>query len=454
MPSSVKGKPDSKSAAGRGGARRRKRSVVEHVRPAERGGGQESVAKRLDAQDPLKAYRSRFHIPKGKNGRPVVYLSGNSLGLQPKSVSRAVLQELKDWEKLGALAHFEGKTPWYSYHEVFREPAARLVGALPGEVVMMNGLTVNLHLMLVSFYRPGGDRFKVLMEDQAFPSDLYAVESHIRNHGLDPAEALVVAKPRPGENSVRTEDLLELIEKEGGRLALVFLSGVHYLTGQLFDMERIAAAAKKARAMVGFDLAHAAGNVPLRLHDWHVDFAVWCSYKYLNGGPGAVGGCFVHEIHSQKESLARFAGWWGNDPRNRFKMLPDFAPQAGAEGWQVSNPPILAMAPLRASLEIFGEAGMAALRTKSEKLTRYLLELLDGFSGAGIVMLTPTDPRARGCQVSLGLGSRGKEVHRKLEAQGIVCDFREPDVLRAAPVPLYNSFQDVWAYAQALKTAR
>lgn len=412
-------------------------------------------ADQLDAEDPLRGYRDRFHIPRQRGGvgdtPPVHYFCGNSLGLQPKGVRPLVEQELEDWRDLAVDAHFEGRSPWYPYHEQFEEAGARLVGARPGEVVMMNSLTVNLHLMMVSFYRPEGDRTKILVEDCAFPSDTYAVKSQLRFHGYDPDEHLIVARPREGETSLRMDDVEALIRREGSRIALVMMGGVNYFTGQLFDLERIARVARQEGCAVGFDLAHAAGNAVLALHDWDVDFAVWCNYKYLNSGPGAIAGCFVHERHGGQRDLPRFEGWWGNDPAQRFQMhlLERFEPHRVAEAWQLSNPPILAMTPLRASLALFDEVGMAKLREKSLRLTGYLESLLDHFDG-DYEVLTPRDPEARGCQLSIRLGSRAKETFDALHATGCVCDFRKPDVIRAAPVPLYNSFRDVWTLARVL----
>jgi kynureninase len=360
-------------------------------------------------------------------------------------------QELDAWARQGVDAHFRDRLPWYSYHELFRDSGARLVGALPGEVVMMNSLTVNLHLMMVSFYRPTARRRKVLVDEPTFPSDLYAVQSQIRYHGLDPADALLMLKPRPGEHLIRDEDIDAILEEQGEEIALVLLSGVNFFTGQAFDMARITAAAKRRGCVVGFDLAHAAGNVLLRLHDWQVDFAVWCNYKYLNSGPGAVGGCFVHEAHGRDLDLPRLAGWWGNDPATRFRMHlePDFVPRVGADGWQISNPPILAMVPLRASLALFDEAGMPALRARSECLTGYLQYLLDQMPAGRFEVITPRDPARRGCQLSILAHDRPRQLQRALEGE-VVCDFREPNVIRVAPVPLYNTFQEVWQFAQVL----
>ncbi|MCH7886046.1 MAG: kynureninase, partial [Planctomycetes bacterium] len=327
----------------------------------------EDFARQCDAEDPLRGYRDRFCIPRRADGSEVIYLAGNSLGLEPKGVRAAIEQELADWADMGVDAHFNGKTPWYSYHQVFRESGARLVGALPGEVVMMNSLTVNLHLMMVTFYQPTPQRYKVLMDSPAFPSDTYAVKTHLRHRGYDAADALILAQPRGDEHTIREDDLVALLDQGGREIALVLLGGVNFFTGQVFDMARIAAAAQRRGCMVGLDLAHAAGNLPLHLHDWNIDFAVWCNYKYLNSGPGAVGGCFIHERHARNIDLTRFGGWWGNDPDTRFLMhlQPDFVPRGDADGWQISNPPILAMAPMKVSIDLFEEVGMTALRSKS-----------------------------------------------------------------------------------------
>lgn len=412
----------------------------------------EERARALDAADPLSSLRERFHLPRGKDGSPAAYFCGHSLGLQPVGARQAVLQELDDWSELGVDAHFKGSTPWYSYHELLREPLARLVGARPSEVVAMNSLTVNLHLMLVSFYRPAAARHCVLMEDGAFPSDRYAVQSHLRYRGYDPQSALIVARPANGEATLRTEEIEALLERRGQEIALVLLSAVNFYTGQLFDVERVSAAARRHGCAVGWDLAHAAGNTILRLHDWQVDFAVWCSYKYLNGGPGAVGGCFVHERHAQRPELPRLAGWWGNDPRTRFLMQlePEFVPVSGADGWQISNPPILSAAPLRSALALFDATGMDALREKSRDLTAYLESWIADVADRRVAVLTPSDPRQRGCQLSLQVRDGGRQLHQALEHRGVTVDFREPDVLRVAPVPLYNTFHEVWRFGQAL----
>jgi kynureninase len=404
----------------------------------------ESFARHLDETDPLRHYRDQFHIPRRRDGRPAIYFCGHSLGLQPRAARALVERELDAWARLGVDAHFEGESPWYSYHENFRDTGARLVGALPGEVVFMNSLTVNLHLMMMTFYRPTPQRYRILADAPVFPSDLYALQSQLRHHGFDPAEGLQL---------VRAEDVEEILDHHGAEIALVLLSGVNFLTGQYFDLPRLASAARRRGCVMGLDLAHAAGNVVLRLHEWDIDFAVWCSYKYLNAGPGAVAGCFVHDRHGRDVSLPRLAGWWGNDPATRFRMheQADFIARAGADGWQVSNPPILAMAPLRASMALFDEAGMPALREKSERLTGYLYYLLERLPGRPFEVVTPADPARRGCQMSLLVRDRPRELLRALQAEGVVCDFREPNVIRVAPVPLYNTFQEVWTFARAVE---
>jgi kynureninase len=415
----------------------------------------EKFAQQLDAEDPLRSFRDRFHLPLGNNGGPLIYFAGNSLGLMPKSAKQIVEQELEDWAKLGVDAHLKAKTPWYSYHETLREPTARLVGAQPVEVICMNSLTVNLHLMIATFYRPTKSRFKILMEDPAFPSDTYAIKTQIVHHRLEPKQALVLARAREGEFTVRTEEILDLIEKHADELAVVLIGGVNFFTGQWFDIPTITAAAQKRGITVGVDLAHAIGNVPLLLHDWNVDFAVWCSYKYLNAGPGAVAGAFVHKRHATNTNLPRLAGWFGNDPNTRFRLHlePEFIPVASADGWQISNPPILSMAPLRASLAIFEEAGgMESLRKKSIKLTSYLQFLLEhGGAGKRFNVVTPREASERGCQLSIQAQEHPKELFGKLEAAGVKCDFREPNVIRAAPTPLYNTFHEVWRFANILR---
>jgi kynureninase len=408
----------------------------------------EDFAKRLDERDPLARFRERFALP-ARHGEPVLYFNGNSLGLMPKAARELVAAELDDWAALAVDAHFSGKTPWFSYHEVLREPSARLVGAAAGEVVVMNGLTVNLHLMMATFFRPTADRRKILIEDGAFPSDTYAAQTQLALHGIDEGQGLIRMEPRPGETLLRTEDLVELIERHGNEIAVVLLPGVQYYTGQLLDIASVTKAARRRGCVVGWDLAHAVGNVPLKLHDWDVDFAAWCSYKYLNGGPGAIAGCFVHERHGRDARLPRMGGWWGNDPTTRFRMHEqrDFVPRPGADGWQLSNPPILAMAPLRASLAIFDEAGMDALRRKSVVLTGYLQWLLDQEPRKRFQLITPRTSSERGCQLSFRILERPEETLQAIEALGVVGDFRPPDVVRIAPVPLYNTFHEVWRVA-------
>jgi kynureninase len=417
----------------------------------------EAFALQLDTEDSLRQFREKFHLPLAKDGKPLIYFAGNSLGLMPKAARKIVEQELDDWAKLAVDAHLEGATPWYSYHETLREPTARLVGAKPSEVVCMNSLTVNLHLMMATFYRPTKSRNKILMEEPAFPSDTYAIKTQIVHHGFDPKEALVLARPREGEFTVRQDDIEAALETHGEQIALVLLAGVNFFTGQLFDMQKITTAAQKRGCAVGFDLAHAAGNVPLALHDWNVDFAVWCSYKYLNAGPGAVAGVFVHERHATNRELPRLAGWFGNDPATRFRLHlePDFIPVPSADGWQISNPPIFSMAPLRASLAIFDEAGgIDPLRTKSIKLTGYLQFLLEAAGHSKLSVITPRETDARGCQLSILVHEHPKELFGKLEVADVKCDFREPNVIRAAPTPLYNTFHEVWRFAKILAEHR
>ncbi|MXZ95783.1 MAG: kynureninase [Acidimicrobiaceae bacterium] len=412
------------------------------------------AAAALDAADPLAGFRDDFHIPAGPDGLPQIYLVGNSLGAVPRAAVDHVNTELERWARLGASAHFEGELAWLPYHELLTDPLARLVGGRPSEVVAMNSLTVNLHLLMVSFYDPTATRHKILIEDHAFPSDHFAVESQIRQRGHDPAESLVVARPRADEETLRRDDLLALIAEHGPELALVMLPGVQYYTGQVLPMAEITAAAHDVGARVGFDLAHAAGNVPLALHDWGVDFAVWCSYKYLNGGPGGVGGAFVHERHVGDRSLPKFLGWWGQRPDIRFEMGTVFDPIGTAESWQLSNPPILVMAALRASLDVFDRAGgMEPLRAKSERQIEYLDLLMAEVLGDRVESITPSALAERGCQHSLRIlvpGVDGQAVHQGLEDAGVACDWRYPDVIRVAPVPLYNSFTDIHRFVGVL----
>jgi kynureninase len=382
-----------------------------------------------------------------------VYLSGHSLGLQPTSAAAFVEQELADWRRLGVLGHHDAHRPWIGYHETVAQGLAELVGAGPSEVVAMNSLTVNLHLMMVTFFRPDAVRNRILIEKSAFPSDRYAVVSQLAFHGRDPALDLIEVAPRPGEDSLRTEDLIAAIEREGTRLALVLLPGVQYLTGQSLDLAPLIAAARRVGAAVGLDVAHAVGNTLLALHDWQADFAIWCNYKYLNSGPGAVGGCFVHERHAKNPGLPRFAGWWGQDKRTRFEMGPHFVPIEGAEGWQVGNPPILSTAPLLASLDIFKRADLQRLRDKSVGLTGFLQRLIEGLLPGEVDIITPAAPEARGCQLSLRIARaphEAKRCHQQLTAAGVIGDWREPDILRLAPTPLYNSFSDVFTAVDTL----
>jgi kynureninase len=408
----------------------------------------EEFAVAMDARDPLAHFRERFCLPKTKAGDECIYLCGHSLGLQPKTVSSYLDQELRDWANLGVEGHFHATDPWMPYHRLLAQQTAELVRAQPSEVVVMNSLTVNLHLMMASFYRPTTERHKIVIERAAFPSDQYAVNSQIRFHGFDPASSLLELTPRSGESCMRDEDIELLIDREGDSIALILLGGVNYSTGQVFDMPGITRAGHRKGCIVGFDLAHAAGNIPLSLHDWGPDFAVWCSYKYLNGGPGCVGGCFVHERHSQAWALPRFAGWWGHDEKIRFQMGPEFHPMAGAEGWQLSNPPILALAALRASMEIFSEAGMRQLRTKSESLTAYMEFLLGQHASPKFAITTPREKERRGAQLSIRLTTEGRKLCDRLAGEGVIGDWREPDTFRVAAVPLYNSYHDVYRFVQ------
>ncbi len=411
-------------------------------------------ARSMDVEDPLREYRSKFHMPQF-NGEDVLYFTGNSLGLQPKSTKAAIEQELDDWARLGVEGHFHAKNPWMPYHEVLTEKTAKLVGAKPIEVVCMNQLTVNVHLLMVSFYRPRGLRYKIICEQKAFPSDQYALETQVKFHGYDPEEAIVEVGPRAGEHTIRHEDILAAIEKHKDELALVFIGGVNYYTGQVFDLAGITDAAHKAGAYAGFDLAHGAGNVILQLHDWNVDFACWCSYKYLNSGPGSVSGAFVHERHAHSE-LIRFAGWWGHDKVTRFKMEKGFRPVAGAEGWQLSNAPVFSMAAHNAALEIFDEVGMEKLRAKTMKLSGYLEFIIDDVSsrkGNCLEIITPREWNQRGCQLSVVAHGYGRDLFNTLMQNGVIPDWREPNVIRLAPVPLYNSFEDIWRFGRKLEEA-
>jgi kynureninase len=418
----------------------------------------ESFAKNLDEKDSLKHFRNQFYIPKQSNSKDVIYLTGNSLGLQPKITRNYIEQELKDWETFGVEGHFHAKNPWMPYHEFVTENLAEIVGAKPVEVVAMNSLTVNLHLLMVSFYRPNGKRNKIVIEKGAFPSDQYAVESQITFHTRQKAKGkrqnenlLIELTPRENETTLRTEDILQTISENGEEIALILLGGVNYYTGQAFDFEAITLVGHEIGAIVGFDLAHAAGNLLLNLHDWNVDFAAWCSYKYLNSGPGGIAGIFVHEKHTKNLDLPRFAGWWGHDKDTRFLMRPEFIPIQTAEGWQLSNPPIFQLAALRASLEIFHEAGIENLREKSIKLTNYLEFLLKKIETDRIEIITPSNSKERGCQLSIRVKNADKSLFQTISEKGVIADWREPDVIRVAPVPLYNSFTDCWNFVEILK---
>lgn len=404
----------------------------------------------MDEKDPLKDFRDQFHMPLQKNGESHVYLCGNSLGLQPKSIRGAIEQELLDWENYGVEGHFHAKNPWMPYHEFLTQAMAEVVGAKPIEVVVMNTLSVNLHLMMVSFYQPKPDRYKILIEHDAFPSDRYAVESQIQFHGYDPKEALLELKARPGEECIRMEDIESVIEREGDQIALIMIGNTNYYTGQFFDMKHIAKLGHDKGCMVGFDCAHGAGNVKLDLHNSGIDFAVWCSYKYLNSGPGSLGGCFVHERHAHNKDLPRFAGWWGHNKETRFGMRDGFDPIPGVESWQLSNPPILSMAAIKASLEVFQEAGMDRLFTKSHQLTGFLEYLIDEMNESSISIITPRDPAERGCQLSIQVKDADKSLFERITAAGVIADWREPDVIRVAPIPLYNSYMDVYRFVQIL----
>jgi kynureninase len=408
----------------------------------------EEFAIAMDERDPLREFRQRFWFPKIA-GADCVYLCGHSLGLQPKTAAAYIEQELKDWAELGVEGHFRATNPWVPYHRLLAEQTAELLGAKPLEVVVMNSLTVNLHLMMVSFYRPTRDKHKIVIERGAFPSDQYAVKSQIRFHGFDPETSLIELTPLPGESCLREEEIESLIQQTED-IALIMLGGVNYATGQALDLARLTQAGHKSGCVVGFDLAHAAGNVPLKLHEWGPDFAVWCSYKYLNGGPGCPGGCFVHERHARAWDLPRFAGWWGHDERSRFEMGPDFQPMPGADGWQLSNPSIVSLAVLRASMDLFHEAGMDRLRAKSESLTAYMEYLAGQKSPRKLSIITPRAKERRGAQLSFRVGEKGKNLCESLAHRGFIGDWREPDIFRVAAVPMYNSYHDVFRFIQRL----
>ena len=415
-----------------------------------------SFAQELDQQDPLASFRSRFHFPTFHNENPV-YFTGNSLGLQPKTAATYIQEELNAWANYGVEGHFLAKRPWFSYHENLTNMAAKVVGALPLEVVITHSLTTNLHLLMVSFYRPSGKRVKILCEEKAFPSDQYALASQVSFHGL-PADTLVEVGPRAGEHLIREEDILQKIAELGDELALVMIGGVNYYSGQYFDLQKITAAGHAVGAVVGFDLAHAAGNVNLSLHDWDVDFAAWCGYKYLNSSPGGVSGLFVHERHAHNKALPRFAGWWGHNKEVRFQMEPGFDPIPGAEGWQLSNAPVLGMAAHLASLEIFEEAGMERIAQKRDQLTAYLAFLIEDVSErnqekCSFEIITPNNPSQRGAQLSILAKGQGKQLFDRLTDLGVIADWREPNVIRIAPAPLYNSYEDCFRFAQYLERA-
>ena len=408
------------------------------------------TAKHLDREDTLSKYRECFEIPKDSDGNPLIYLCGNSLGLQPKQTKKYLEIELEHWSKWGVEGHTEGENAWLAYHELLSHQMAEVVGAKTQEVVVMNTLTVNLHLMMVSFYRPSKKRFKVIIEADAFPSDRYAVESQIKFHGLNPKDALVLWQPDAEDGLCHFSDFEKLMQKHGKSTALVILGNSNYYSGQVYPMRAITDISHHYGAMVGFNLAHGAGNILCSLHDNRVDFAVWCTYKYLNSGPGSLGGVFVHQRHAHAHELPRFTGWWGHNKETRFKMRDEFDPMPGAEGWQLSNPPILSMAAIRASLDIFHRAGMRRLRDKSIKLTGFLADSLNALSNDKISILTPANPSDRGAQLSLQIQNSDKTLHQKLTDRGVVSDWCEPDVIRVAPAPLYNSFQDVHEFVQRL----
>ncbi len=408
------------------------------------------AARRRDAEDPLSEFREAFAFPRDQEGSRLIYLCGNSLGLQPEGARGVVERELDDWAERAVDGHFEGDTPWVSYNEHLEESMASLLGADPDEIALSNTLTANLHLMMVSFYRPGAERNKILVEGGAFPSDQYAVKSQADFHGLDPDEAIIEVEPPEGSDLIDDEQIRRAIERHADELALVLFSGVHYYTGQAFDLEAITELAHEAGAMAGFDLAHAVGNVPLDLHEAGADFGVWCNYKYMNAGPGAIGGYFVHERHAEAD-LPRFEGWWGNDPETRFEMRPEFDPQYGAGAWQLSNAPLFSLAPLEASLDLFERAGLERLRAKSVALTDYMLALLDGIPDRPFDVITPREPARRGSQLSIYAPQMGQTLYEEIRERGVVCDYRRPNVIRVAPAPLYNSFEDVRAFCEILR---
>ena len=405
----------------------------------------------LDQQDNLASYRDKFHIPKDKQGNNLIYMTGNSLGLQPKSTAAYIHQELEDWANLGVEGHTVAQNPWLAYHEYLNESMSKIVGAKPIETVVMNTLTTNLHLMMVSFYQPTPKRYKILIEADAFPSDRYAVESQLRHHGFDDKEGLILWHPKDGEELASYDDLETMLSNHGNEIALVMIGGVNYYTGQYFNLKHITQMAKKAGCTVGFDCAHGAGNVALNLHDSGADFAVWCTYKYLNSGPGSLAGCFVHERHAHRKDLNRFTGWWSHNKDTRFKMRDDFDQLPGAEGWQLSNPPILSMAAIKASLDLFNEVGFERGREKSKTLTNYFEFLLKQLGEDVVKIITPSNPDERGCQLSIQVKNADKELHKQLTAAGVISDWREPNVIRCAPTPFYNSYTDVYHVVEKLK---
>jgi kynureninase len=404
-----------------------------------------------DKEDKLSFLREQFHIPKNKEGKDWLYFTGNSLGLQPKRTNKYIQQELDDWAKYGVEGHFKGETPWLPYHEFLTEKMAKIVGAKPLEVVVMNTLTTNLHLLMVSFYRPTEKKYKIVIESDAFPSDRYAVQSQLKFHGFDNEEGLIEWKPREGEELLRIEDLEKIVSEEGDEIALLLIGGVNYYTGQFLDLKRIAQIGHKKECVVGIDLAHGAGNISPELHESGVDFAAWCTYKYLNSGPGSLAGLFVHEKHAKNTTLPRFAGWWNHNKETRFNMRQPFDVMHGAEGWQLSNPPILSMAAIRASLDMFDEVGMHVLREKSERLTGYFEYLINQIDSEGIKIITPSNPKERGCQLSIQVKNADKRLHKTLTDNNVITDWREPDVIRCAPVPMYNSFLDVFRMVEILR---
>ncbi len=410
-----------------------------------------SYAQQQDQQDFLKSYREQFLIPTNETGEKLVYLCGNSLGLQPKKTSEYLQQELNDWAKFGVEGHTDAENPWLPYHESLTNSMAKIVGAKPSEVIIMNSLTANLHFMMVSFYQPTKTKYKIVIESDAFPSDKYAVESQIKFHGFNPNDGLILWKPREGEELCRFEDLEEIMKEQGDEIALVMIGNTNYYTGQSFPLKKITHLGHQHNCMVGFDLAHGAGNIQPNLHESGADFAVWCTYKYLNSGPGSLGGCFVHERHANNPDLNRFTGWWGHNKQTRFNMRHDFDALSGAEGWQLSNPAILSMAAIRASLDIFEEAGFENIRTKSKKLTGYLEFLVNELNDERINIITPKNPDERGCQLSIQVKNADKKLHTQLTEAGVISDWREPDVIRVAPAPLYNSFVDVYKFVERLE---